>query len=388
MFFFTQQDPNFRIKGSRDPLGFQPIWQQLGRNVVKYLSTVSTNIKDFQVLSYAWYFYGDRDPKDFLNFFYKFEQACGFARGIYFGKEASFNGIDFVRKNMDAELFTFSTQSRHTLLSNQKSYGIYGKYNRPFTEMQIKEQKNFSEVMENSLKEKIDFESLRQKVNFLLEKGAVTMTKSDLEIFADILKTLATPERIFYQKHILEANEQHVQNELFQLFVKQPNLVSADFNLYGFIETLLKEDISEQLQQYLIKIKNTEKVLVPYALLFKKVQSASVWPKNEIENISIFDSFPKSISYSFDDTLIEELSEIFTAHPDKYKIVEKAIGRNKEVSDRRGNAAWMKLENEKVIVSYQDGAKDIQGFESEKNYENNYFIPSYISLFKQIMPQV
>jgi hypothetical protein len=69
MFFFTEQDPNYRIKGSRDPLGFQPIWQSLGRTVVKYLSTVSNNLKDFQVLSYVWYFYGDRDPKEFLSFF-------------------------------------------------------------------------------------------------------------------------------------------------------------------------------------------------------------------------------------------------------------------------------------------------------------------------------
>ena len=58
MFYFSEQDPNFRIKGSRDPLGFQTIWQSLGRTVIKYLSTVSSNLKDFQVLSYAWYFYG------------------------------------------------------------------------------------------------------------------------------------------------------------------------------------------------------------------------------------------------------------------------------------------------------------------------------------------
>ena len=70
-----QLDPNFRIKGSRDPLGFQPIWQSLGRNVIKYLSTVSNNIRDFQVLSYAWYFFGDRNPDEFMRFFYKFEQA-------------------------------------------------------------------------------------------------------------------------------------------------------------------------------------------------------------------------------------------------------------------------------------------------------------------------
>ncbi len=122
MLHLSLPDPDYRIKGSRDPLGFQTIWQSLGRTVIKYLSTVSSNLKDFQVLSYAWYFYGDRDPKYFLNFFFKFEQACGFARGEYL-KNDSFNGIDFVRKNLNKETFSFSTKNEHTLLSNQKSYG-------------------------------------------------------------------------------------------------------------------------------------------------------------------------------------------------------------------------------------------------------------------------
>ena len=41
MFFITEPNINFRIKGSRDSLGFQPIWQKLGRKVIKDLSTVS-----------------------------------------------------------------------------------------------------------------------------------------------------------------------------------------------------------------------------------------------------------------------------------------------------------------------------------------------------------
>jgi hypothetical protein len=115
MFFLTEQDPNFRIKGSRDPLGFQTIWQSLGRTVIKYLSTVSSNLKDFQVLSYAWYFYEDKDPKHFLNFFFKFEQAFGFARGEYL-KNDGFNGIDFVRKNLNKETFSFRRNELYTLL--------------------------------------------------------------------------------------------------------------------------------------------------------------------------------------------------------------------------------------------------------------------------------
>jgi hypothetical protein len=227
MFFLTEQDPNYRIKGSRDPLGFQPLWQSLGRTVVKYLSTVSGNIKDFQILSYAWYFYGDRDPKGFLSFFYKLEQAYGFARGEYI-KNDTFNGIDFVRKNLNKDSFTFSNRGQDTLLSNQKSYGIFGKYNRPFTEMRIKEQSDFREIMEASLREKVDFYAFKLKVDILIREEIISFSKAELKIFADTIANLTLSEKNFYEKHILLSDSSHVQNELFELFTQHNDLISHE----------------------------------------------------------------------------------------------------------------------------------------------------------------
>ena len=49
MFFITELDVNFRIKGPRYPLGFQSILQNLGRKVIRELSTVSGIIRDFKL---------------------------------------------------------------------------------------------------------------------------------------------------------------------------------------------------------------------------------------------------------------------------------------------------------------------------------------------------
>ena len=105
MFFITEPDINFRIKGSRDPLGFQPIWQKLGRKVIKDLSTVSINIRDFQIMSFAWYFWGDRPDKNFMAFFYKFEQACAYTRELYLEK-SGYNGKEYVSKRKNATSFS------------------------------------------------------------------------------------------------------------------------------------------------------------------------------------------------------------------------------------------------------------------------------------------
>ena len=45
--FLTDIDPQAAIKGSRDPLGIQPIWTRLGRHVVGNLTTVSSSVRDF-----------------------------------------------------------------------------------------------------------------------------------------------------------------------------------------------------------------------------------------------------------------------------------------------------------------------------------------------------
>ena len=143
MYYFTALDPNFRVKGSRDPLGFQSIWANKGRKVVAYLSTVSLELRDFMILAYATYFQKQQQhfhrniqqSKNYINFFLKFEQACDFARMLVSG-ERTFNGTNFVSNNLDdrknKDAFPCSLSSGNTLLSNQRSYGIYGKYIRPF----------------------------------------------------------------------------------------------------------------------------------------------------------------------------------------------------------------------------------------------------------------
>ena len=82
MYFITEQDPNYSIKGSRDPLGFQVVWQAAGRKLIPHLSTVSNNIKDFQILSlsYALKKRLSIEDKQFESFFLRFEQMMAYTR--------------------------------------------------------------------------------------------------------------------------------------------------------------------------------------------------------------------------------------------------------------------------------------------------------------------
>jgi hypothetical protein len=149
MYFITNQDPNYSIKGSRDPLGFQVVWQAAGRKLIPFLSTVSGSIKDFQILCLAYALKKELkiEDKQFEPFFLRFEQMMAYTRYKSYPKEG-FNGVDKVRKMMSVNPVSvrISTAIADQLLSNQKAYGIWGKYNSPFTEMRLIEMPEYSNV--------------------------------------------------------------------------------------------------------------------------------------------------------------------------------------------------------------------------------------------------
>lgn len=133
--FLTDIDPQAAVKGSRDPLGLQTIWARLGRHVVGNLTTVSTSVRDFTTLVLGYYFAervaneagGDGD----LAVFLRWEQLAAYARGEING-DWKFRGVDRAKKNLqDGARVRLGTDSTAQILSNQKTYGLWGLYTVP-----------------------------------------------------------------------------------------------------------------------------------------------------------------------------------------------------------------------------------------------------------------
>src|SRR5262249_35264320 len=49
--FLTLEDPNAKIKGSRDPLGVQPIWASFARHFISNLITQTNSVRGFTIFS-------------------------------------------------------------------------------------------------------------------------------------------------------------------------------------------------------------------------------------------------------------------------------------------------------------------------------------------------
>ena len=137
--FITLEDPNAKIKGSRDPLGVQPIWSAFGRHVVTNLTTQSTSIRGFTVLLLGRYFAADlfdrgmATREDALDIFLRMEQVGAYVRYVAHSVKGEIRGIERVQRFADEQRgnVIIAADRKGMILSDQKVYGLWGLYSVP-----------------------------------------------------------------------------------------------------------------------------------------------------------------------------------------------------------------------------------------------------------------
>ncbi len=135
--FLTELDPRAQVKGSRDPLGYQPLWTHFGRSVVGNLTTVTRSLRNFTVLLLGLHF-ADRlidskkvDEEQRADLFLKFEQLAAYSRYAKLSapERQGILGIQRVFSRLAGqERLRISAKRDAQILSNQKTYGIWGLY--------------------------------------------------------------------------------------------------------------------------------------------------------------------------------------------------------------------------------------------------------------------
>jgi hypothetical protein len=133
--FLTELDSRAAIKGSRDPLGVQPIWSRFGRHLVGNLTTVSNSVRDFAVTLLGYYFAeriaDEGGTESDLATFLKWEQLAGYARA-HVNRERGFRGTERVWTRLaDEDRVYLGVDSGAQILGNQKIYGLWGLYTIP-----------------------------------------------------------------------------------------------------------------------------------------------------------------------------------------------------------------------------------------------------------------
>jgi hypothetical protein len=380
MYFITEQDPNYSIKGSRDPLGFQVVWQAAGRKLIPYLSTVSVSIKDFQILCLAYALKKELniDDKQFEPFFLRFEQMMAYTRYRAYPKEG-FNGVEKVRKIMSGNppSVRISSAIGDQLLSNQKAYGIWGKYNSPFTEMRLTEMSDFSNAY---IPKVLNNEAFLRQVTLLSKKRDTQAASIEPEKMDEWSELLQKPSGIEKKLFIEKLLDDTCGKELLNQIDNNPDFRGLSF--YELIQALSDASSNPNFKSILAYIENTEKVICPLNRIFRYLQTQSYWKNDEIET----DPYIKNWRSAFESTGFDEttraLSSLLTLN--NYDLVVGLVKRNEEVAARRNSAPWMQLTNKGLEVNHFEGAFFRDEYAPEAQNDFNYFFSTFISLHKQL----
>jgi len=130
--FLTDLDERARVKGSRDPLGAQPFWTHFGRQVIGNLTTVTNSLRDFTTLLLGYYF-AERVAEESgsgseVETFLKWEQLAAYSRA-HVNHDYVFRGTERVRASLvSSDTVTLSSAPGTQILSDQKTYGLWGLY--------------------------------------------------------------------------------------------------------------------------------------------------------------------------------------------------------------------------------------------------------------------
>lgn len=429
--FLTDLDTRAAIKGSRDPLGVQAIWTRMGRRVVGNLTTVSTSVRDFTVTMLGYYLAErvaeETGTSDDLNVFLRWEQLAAYARG---GRNADweFRGTERTRKNWDASgRIRLATDSGSLILSDQKTYGLWGLYSVPSRSSGLiegnptrltDEARRFVEANYLPL---LDAKAMARGEGLvgLLAKGSAELRPGDRDrlLFDAVAKVLrrkfSTAERSFYVHHLIEGGatdstqggQRLLADAMKTAFdIDDWRLTPAGLN--HLAKTCRSEpgDTGKEVAEYLDRIRIAEQLLAPCVSLFSFLLSNDDQPLDEVASRvrkawgpvlrSVDPKALEAIEPELVDASWERASALrwlatanALASGDYVKAIGHLLDQNREVMVMRGGAApWAEIRDGTLHVKFvaEDAGSLPTKAELPSHWIHSYFLDSLRTVALQL----
>jgi hypothetical protein len=394
--FLTEIDPRAAVKGSRDPLGLQPIWTRFGRQVVGNLTTVTTSLRNFTTWMLGLHFAEEliaskkASEEERVNLFMKFEQLVAYSRYAAGTEERTERilGITRVKKRLDArERVMVSAAQQYHILSNQKTYGIWGLYSVAGAQSGLAERGSGRlsptgrEFVERYYLPKLkrEYPRAEQEVRALIRGEREFLPRGRHKQLARALATVLSPklspkERNFYSKVLILADSEGDptagrQGELWRTIEAVNGKGNFGWgNDFDFTEMteVMKRAETPELAEELEHIHTLEPLFGAAAHLFgfslqrndaelervaKEVRGTwgtglkHLRPK-QIENLR-----PR-VRDASDDKTVDRLVQMATSlHDGDYQtFITTATAQNAAVMADRGGAPWLSLNKGRIRV--------------------------------------
>jgi hypothetical protein len=415
--FLTLLDERAKIKGSRDPLGLQSIWTRLGRQVITNLTTVTTSVRGFTTLLMGLYFAEQAmdqqgvSEADFADKFLKFEQLAAYSRMAHDRNGVFVLGIQRVKKNLNEgkNKVQISARQEHQILSNQKTYGLWGLYTIAARNSGLLEpgQSRLSPAAANFVERQYISRlgpGRRGVLQFLMRDQSFEPRGRHSELAARLAAVMGphlnATEVEFYSHHLLYGGEHgSLQHQLWEHIEGTKQLDAFSMYELRLVLEQLRSERAGRLYQRLVNIQQVEIVIAPLAVLF------SYLLRQDHQKIA-------DVASELNDTLGElnhlnptafgdALSTVEEINPEAHgrlcrsaealkvgeygEVLHLLLAQNKAVMQSRNSAPWLKLDNAQFDVRFRDDTELPLSREMlPELWLNTYFINSLKTIGLQL----
>lgn len=417
--FLTALDPRAAVKGSRDPLGFVPVWSRFGRRVVGNLTTVSNSVRGFTTLLLGYYFAEqaqERHASDVgstLELFLAVEQLAAYCRYQNSNHtDGKFRGIEQVAERLtNASTVQIGRAQQHQILSNQKIYGLWGLFSVPARNSGLltddgrltpPAREHVEQVLLKTLASKdaraasAIVEILRQPSFTLQLEGRHAGLAAAV---AHVLRPkLSKAERDFYRRHLVHETERNAtsgkQQQLATLLAGDG---ASDFDAEHLQRTIAQAQRKgwSELEADLVAIAALEPLLVACEELFallcssdgESVDSVSdglcgCWKSGlgflKLEELQRQRPMVQAAynDAKLADRLLSTAEALATG--DYASAIKSLLDQNAAImSNRHGVDAWVRLDGGKLKVNFlEDAGPPSKRDEVPRIWRNTYFINS------------
>ena len=423
--FLTLEDPNAKIKGSRDPLGVQPIWAAFGRHVVTNLTTQSSSVRGFTTLLLGRYFAaelvdrGMTSREDALDVFLRMEQLSAYVRYVAHGVEGEIRGIERVRKTVDETRGRVPIHAgrRGWILSDQKVYGLWGLYSVSartsglIPEGALDVTGDTRAFLKRNYIDRLD--GAARPLLRLLAKGGTLETRRKDRVFsalADMLTPAFNKDEVdFYGRRLRDGcnvlGSAPERQGRFRLLLETQTDLDA---LVGRAELLslvkAAARVDDELAGRLERIAHLEALLAPAEVLFQHTLARH---GQAVEDVATSISghwgprAPNLDRAAFADLMPEVRARSNTLIARAMDGCQEALGNgdyagairllldwNKAVMETRGAAPWVRLgDRRRLDVRYRGNEPRLpDGDELPELWRNSYFIDALKNVTRQLGP--
>ncbi|MCY3769379.1 MAG: hypothetical protein OXG56_08465 [Gammaproteobacteria bacterium] len=426
MMFFTLEDPNAKIKGSRDPLGTQSIWTAFGRHVVTNLTTQSNSARGFTILLLGRYL-ADRAIEDgrigrdrALDAFLRFEQIGAYVRHVAHNVESDIRGIERVRSRVEEHrgLVPIRADPEGLILADQKVNGLWGLFSVPARVSRLIPDDAVGLTFETTkFIEQAYLPRLQPVINRLsdlvAENGELDTNASDamfLELKEVLSETFTDEEQKFYGDYLRDGL--HVKKARPCGQQKFRKLLVHNTDLYkrtGRREILILRDaarsVDNKLAICLDRIVRMEAVLAPSMSLFDFMLTCN---RRELDELAEelgerWGASVPNIDAEKNQDLLDDIRSVWSGTVREcFDCVQRGLsgGRyrqgldallkwHKTVMNIRGGASWIQVgEDGKLDVRYRGAEQELPCRDDlPELWRNSYFIDSLKAITRQLGAQ-